>query len=96
MSGDEEFRVACGARLRRVRNALGFPIRRAFAKALQVDENTLQKWENGAALVPPAFTQRLKELWQISHDYIYGGDPSGLPQRLHTALLDEEQRKREA
>lgn len=90
----DPYAVECGGRLRRARGAAGFPVRRRFAEYTRVDENNIQKWENGEALVPAAFVKQLRPLG-ITHDWIFAGDASGMPQRLHAKLLSEDDRERE-
>ena len=90
----DPYAVECGDRLRRARKAADFPIRRRFAEHMHEDENKIQKWENGEALVPAAFVRDLKPLG-ITHDWVYGGDASGMPQRLHAKLLSEDHRDKE-
>lgn len=90
----DPYAVESGNRLRRARKAAGFPIRRRFAEHMHEDENKIQKWENGDALVPAAFVRDLKPLG-ITHDWVFGGDPSGMPQRLHAKLLPEDHRDNE-
>ncbi len=90
----DPYAIECGDRLRRARVAAGFPIRRRFAEYMHEEENNIQKWENGSALVPAAFVRDLKPLG-ITHDWVYGGDASGMPQRLHVKLLSEDHRDKE-
>lgn len=81
------YNIACGSRLRKTREALDFPKLRRFAENTGIAESNLTKWENGYALVPPHYTQRLKEVFGVTHDWIYGGDASSLRHDLAIKLL---------
>lgn len=90
-----DYKVECGQRLVIARMALGLPDRAAFVRYVFGDEDQAQfkrdqdrveKWENGAALVPPAFVGRIKRLFGVTQDYIFSNDPSGLPRDLASKI----------
>lgn len=85
-----EFKVAVGDRLRRLRVALGHESLRQFAKDTGVGENRLGNWENGVALVPAWYIERIRKSHgsrNVTHDWIYSGDPSGLEESIRKKLL---------
>lgn len=92
----DPYKIACGRRLIIARMAKGYSERGEFVEdtlaAETPEERTrsvkrLEKWENGGALVPPWFVEKLKRLMGITHDYIYSGDTSGMSQGLLTKIL---------
>lgn len=83
-----DHRVEAGQRLRCTRVALGFPTIRKFAQATGIPETNLGKWENGEALVPTWFVQRLRLTFKVNHDWIYAGDPANLPHGLAVAIAE--------
>lgn len=87
---------AVGDRLRQLRFGLAefaeaphYKTMRTFADLTETDEDNLSNWERGVSLVPPIYVQRLKEQFGISFvfEWIYGGDKSGLSDRLTTAIF---------
>lgn len=68
-----------GQRLRAVRLAAGFTTAREFAAALEVPENTYTMWERGHRLVHPNTLAKIKSVTGVTADYIYYGEPGGLP-----------------
>lgn len=89
----DPYAIECGARLRRTRAALNprFRVRTRFADHTGIDANNLAKWEYGDALVPPYYVQRLRDLFGVNHDWIYGGDASSLRHDLAVKLLGPEE-----
>ena len=75
----KDFAVACGERLRVMRQALGGDTIGEFAIKTDVSEDALSSWERGENQVPPWYVQNLKIRFRITHDYIFGGDIAGLP-----------------
>lgn len=92
----DPYAIKCGHRLRIVRLALGHPVLRRFAEITGEHENNLSAWENGKRIVPTSYIQKLRELFGVSHDWIYGGDPSTMRADLSLEVnrmisaLDEE------
>ncbi len=87
-NGSPEYKAECGRRLIIAREALGYPKRAPFVRALfgdddpdqfKRDEDNVRTWENGTALVPAEFVdQYLKKPFGISQDYIFSGDYSAM------------------
>lgn len=87
---------AVGDRLRQLRFGLAefaeaphYKTMRTFADLTETDEDNLSNWERGVSLVPTEYVQRLKEQFGISFvfEWVYGGDKSGLSDRLKTAIF---------
>lgn len=76
-----------GARLRRTREALAYPEIKPFAEDTGVTEDALSSWERGVNRVPDYYLRRLKERFAITSDWILFNDPSGLPQKIASALF---------
>ena len=82
------YKEACGRRLRIAREALSYSNRSAFVRLLTGDDGAsedfdrllakLEKWEDGSVLVRPWFVDHLKDLFGITHCYIFSGDKSSL------------------
>lgn len=86
----DPYRVAVGQRLREVRLALDYDTARGFAEILEVDEDRLGKWETGVNLLPPPYALKLRRRFAVTTDWLYAGDPTGLPARLYQRLEDLE------
>lgn len=84
-----DYKRACGKRLRRARYALNYPNQATFAELTGVPQTRLSNYENGVSLVPPEYARKLKRLFQITTDWIYSGDPSGLKQEIRDIILSE-------
>jgi transcriptional regulator with XRE-family HTH domain len=76
------YAIECGKRLSATREALGYATVREFAKITGVLEARLWSWEAGKNLVSPMYVSELRRLFKVTHDWIFEGDPSGLPQAL--------------
>ncbi len=72
--------------MRAVRVAAGYKTARGFAQKIGVGENAYTNWERGERLVEPEDLRKVRDLTGVTSDYIYYGDPSGLPARLARAL----------
>lgn len=84
------YKAAVGRRLKLTRLALDYRYVREFANLTGIGEANLSNWERGISLVPAEYVQKLKRLFQITHDWVYGGDPSGLRRELRDKLLEAE------
>ena len=82
------FNIGVGRRLRETRLVLDYDTTRSFAEALGIQEDRLGKWENGDVPIPPLYARQLKVRFAITTDWLYTGDPSGLPAGLYRALKD--------
>lgn len=80
------YMVACGQRLTETRQALGFKTKREFANELDFLEDRYGSWENGKNMVQPECVLQLKERWGVTFDWIYFGDPTGLPVRVYNKI----------
>lgn len=81
--------VATGIRLRRLREALGYPEGRqkSFAEeVLGMRYGTWNKYETGENALPIALALRLKDLCGVPTDWIYDADPRNLPFELSLRL----------
>lgn len=86
----DPYKVAVGQRLREVRLALDYDTTRGFAEILEVDEDRLGKWETGVNLLPPPYALKLRRRFAVTTDWLYAGDPTGLPARLYKRLEELE------
>lgn len=74
-----------GKRLQLTREALG--VRAVdICRALDIAPNRWSQYENGERPITMAVAVRLCEVYGLTLDWIYRGDPSGLPVRLHQKL----------
>lgn len=74
--------IEIGERLRATREALGIKTARRMAQLTDEREDNISKWETGAAQVPPRFVDKMREIWGVDHNWIYGSDKSRLPHDL--------------
>ena len=82
------YRREVGARLRRVRLALG-PNAAALAAEFGVTGPRWSHWENGRHLADVRIMVRLSRRYGVTLDYLYKGDESGLPRRLSDAIRQQ-------
>lgn len=75
-----------GARLRATRRALGLSQRDA-AKAAGVSEQRWSNWERGEHLLDVGAAMRFADRFRLTLDWLYRGDPAGLPFGLAERLL---------
>lgn len=47
-----------------------------------VGEDRYSKWENGINYMPVEYAKKLKKKYKITLEWLYDGDPSGLPHSL--------------
>lgn len=80
------FTEASGKRVGALRLALGFDTLRGFARDLDVEEDRYTAWEKGKALLPPQILETIRARYGVTADWVYFGDPSGLPARLYDSL----------
>ncbi|MBB4268186.1 helix-turn-helix domain-containing protein [Roseospira visakhapatnamensis] len=78
---DPDFLRACGQRLDAARAATGLNDK-DFCDAIGVTQSRYANWKAGSHAVPPDIAARMKQRFGITTDWIYTGDPSGLPMSL--------------
>ncbi|MCB9943477.1 MAG: helix-turn-helix transcriptional regulator [Geminicoccaceae bacterium] len=78
--------LVVGERLAATRRALELT-QEQLAEQVGVSRGALGNWEQGTRLPDPATMLRLRQRYGVTLDWIYGGDPSGLPQRLASKIL---------
>ena len=83
---DEQL-VACGLRVRFVREFLGLT-RKEFAKELGVSVNAVQNWESGYQRIGISSVMILLRDKKISADFILDGFINGLDQNTKTAWIE--------
>lgn len=77
------YNEAIGKRLEQLRVAKGFDTIRAFAKSINVHEDTYRAWERGDNRIPANVVSVLCKRYKgLTHDWIYDGDEGGIPGRL--------------
>jgi transcriptional regulator with XRE-family HTH domain len=77
---------AVGARLALTRSALGMTAG-VFAATAGIASNTYSQYENGKRLPKLEFALRLCERFELTLDWIYRGDPSGLKYNLAEQII---------
>ena len=66
--------------------ALGIASQAELCRALNVLPSQWNQYESGERRITVDVALKLKMLYGITIDYIYTGDPSGLPFRLHRQI----------
>lgn len=74
-----------GARLRIVREALGYGLRE-FARKHGIDPTKLSHWEKGRHYPDPAFIRLLWDAHNVTADWVYLDRKAGLPRELADSL----------
>lgn len=85
-TGDHARDVA--RRLRLVRIALGIQDQRDFGEAANLEQSLYNRFETGKRLLTLQAAMKLCERYGITLDYLYRGDASGLPYKLHNTIRD--------
>lgn len=83
-----------GARLKATRKALGLRAGE-FAKAAHIAQNAYSQYETGSRLLTPSAAARLAAAHRLTFDWLYRGDPFGLPHSLAQRLALNGQPQRE-
>ena len=78
---------AVGKRLRLTREALESAIG-AFAASAGIPINTYSQYENGKRVPKLDFAIRLCDRYELTLDWIYRGDPSGLKYNLAGKIIE--------
>jgi transcriptional regulator with XRE-family HTH domain len=76
-------------RLRATREALGFKKQKDFAEQAGISPNTYNQWEKAKVYPDLQYMIRIRDQYGISLDWIYLGDPSGLPYQIARLLKEE-------
>ena len=87
-SRDNEEMVQIGARLKAARLALGLSQKELYV-SLGVKAAAWNHWETGKRMPDPVVMFKLFQLHGITLEWIYGGDPRGLPFGVARQLLKE-------
>lgn len=58
----------------------------AFCQQVGIPPNTWNQYEKAKSRISLDFALRIRDAFQVSLDWIYDGDPSGLPMRLFDDL----------
>jgi len=87
-SRSPDFILEAGQRLKAARLALGLSSK-DVCEAINVQPNTYSQWEHGKAMIDPAAATRLKIQFGVSLDWIYAGDPAGLPYSIASKALKD-------
>jgi transcriptional regulator with XRE-family HTH domain len=74
-------------RLRRTREAIGLD-QQQFGTRAGMSQSQYNQYETGKRLITLASAMKLCEEYGLTLDWVYRGDPSGLPYRLATAIRD--------
>jgi transcriptional regulator with XRE-family HTH domain len=80
-------------RLRRTREALNIKKQKEFAERADISPNTYNQWEKGRVYPDLQYAIRLRDEYGLTLDWIYLGDPSGLPYQLVRLLRESAEQK---
>lgn len=80
------YKKEVGERLTATRHALELEAK-ALCEQIVVAQNTYSQWETGKNLPDMTAMVRLSKRYGITLDWIYQGDPKGLPHFLASKLL---------
>lgn len=75
-----------GRRLRLTRAALRYADQKSFGEAAGLQQSHYTRFENGSRLLTLAAAMVLCERFDLTLDWLYRGDPSGLPYRLASEI----------
>jgi transcriptional regulator with XRE-family HTH domain len=80
---------AIAKRLEATRKAIGLS-QKDFARRAGIADNTYNQYERAVSQPKIENAYALCDTYGLTLDWIYNGDPSGLPQRLFRELVKEE------
>lgn len=83
---DKKMAAQIGARLLALRLASGMT-QSQFAKRIGVPQPSYNHWETGRRMLAPKHAISICIETRVTLDYLYLGDASGLPVRLHDAIV---------
>lgn len=75
-----------GDRLYATRTALGLT-QAAFAERLGLSQPTYALYETGRRMLPPKWAVAVAVHCRVTTDWLYLGDASGIPYKLHDAIM---------
>lgn len=81
--------IAAGGRLRAAREALGIS-QQDMARACGAEPQRWSNWEAGRHLPDPLVMVRAAQVYGISLDWVFAGDPRNLPGRLLSLLMQRD------
>ena len=82
-------REAVATRLRATREAFGLG-QNEFARRAGIASNTYNQYEQAKNLIRLDFANQICDTYGVTLDWIYRGDPSGLPVRIANLLHNAE------
>ena len=80
--------AAIGHRLKQLRLALGNLSQADVCRAIDVIPSRWNQYETGDRKITDDVAARLRQRYGVTRDWIYDGDPSGLPVRFADKLQD--------
>jgi len=80
-------------RLKLSRAALGIEDQRDFGEGAGLEQSLYNRFETGKRLLTLQAALKLCEVYGLTLDWLYRGDPSGLPYTLATRLRDIRKQK---
>lgn len=94
-TGDEANDIA--RRLRLTRRALGFDDRqqKLFGEEAGLEQSSYNKFETGDRKLTLQAAMKLCHRYGLTLDWLYRGDPSGLPYKLYNRIRDLRNSERE-
>jgi transcriptional regulator with XRE-family HTH domain len=84
-----DFAADVGRRLRLSRRALGDLDQQEFGEEAGLSQSRYNKFETGSRPLTLEAAMKLCERWGLTLDWLYRGDPSGLPHKLVTDIRGE-------
>ena len=84
---DRRMAAEIGSRLQALRLALGLT-QAQFAERIGVPQPSYNHWETGRRMLAPRWAMAICHETRVTLDYLYMADASGLPVRLHNAIVD--------
>lgn len=86
----EDHAVDVARRLLRARRALGIEDQNEFGEAAGLSQSLYNKFELGRRLLTLQAAMKLCHRYGLTLDYLYRGDPSGLPYKLHNDIRSQQ------
>lgn len=80
-------------RLRESRDALGIEDQRDFGEGAGLEQSLYNRFETGKRLLTLQAALKLCDAYSLTLDWLYRGDPSGLPYTLATKIRESRKQK---